>query len=127
VVTSLAANQALASLMVGNGYVPPVLTTSGTDISGGTGTTKIVTGQITLVFTASVYPATVIVPLTGAAIFSSSTSYKVVGMLNALGVNSPIVSVYTLSTSTASSLQFSATSAASGTFSVTYDFAAIGS
>ena len=90
VVTSLAANQALASLMVGNGYVPPVLTTSGTDVSGGTGTTKIVTGSATLpTYTSGsgVYISQVTVTLSGSAIFSSGSTYHVLATLRTNGAN----------------------------------------
>jgi hypothetical protein len=119
-------NQVLASLVVDGGYVPPVFSSTGTDPSAGSGTMHIVTGAITLTFTSSVNPATVTVTLSGAAAFSSATSYKISGMLAGLGAGSPLVAVYLLSSSTGTSLQFSATSAVSANFSVGYDFVAVG-
>jgi hypothetical protein len=124
VVTSLAANQALASLMVGNGYVPPVLTTSGTDISGGTGTTKMVVGSSTLVFSSSVYSATVTVTLSGSAVFTSSSTYRIIGsMVGVLG--SPVISPYFNATS-GSAFTINGSSPTSQNGSVVVNWIAIG-
>jgi hypothetical protein len=80
VVTSLAANQAVNSLQVNGGYVAPIYTATGTDISGGTGTTKMVVTTLPVSFTANT-AGTLTLTLSGNAVFTSASTWQVYSVL----------------------------------------------